>query len=151
MCWPKLKTVSLSADKPMTVCPPRNTAVLFLSLSFLLASLSALSSKVRISPAAMSTPMVFASGRRNSLFGGNDSASLIAPNLGFDNNFGQDLYNSFPKTARNALPKEAREMMIGSGDPSSSSTPVNLGALTRALGGLSTRGDGTVSFSSPFL
>lgn len=95
--------------------------------------------------------MVFASGRRNSLFGGDGSSFLIAPNLGLGDNFGQDLFNSFPKTARNALPNEAREMMIGSGDPSSSSTPVNLGALTGALGGLSTRGDGTVSFSSPFL
>ncbi len=95
----------------------------------------------------MSTPIVFASGRRNSLFGGDDSSSLIAPNLGFGNNFGQNLLNSFPKTARNALPKEAREMMIEPfGGPSSlSGRGVNGDALERALGGLSIRDDGNVS------
>lgn len=91
--------------------------------------------------------MVFASGRRNSLFGGDDSSSLIAPNLGFGNNFGQDLFNSFPKTARNALPKEAREMMIEpfGGSSSLSGRGVNGDALERALSGLSTRGGDTVS------
>lgn len=93
----------------------------------------------------MTTPIVFASSasnRRRLYSGDDDGMSLVAPNLGF----GEQLLNSFPASARDRIPKEAREMMINPfGSSSSSSLPVSLRALTNSVDGLRLADDDKVN------